>query len=296
MIKFVLTSLALTFGCLTAQAETSVWKVSLEEESIYIGGTVHLLRDSDFPLPAEFYIAYRNSDRIFFETDIAALSEPATQGKVINSMMAETGHSIDKLLRAETMDKLSNAVSQRGLNFDSLMSFKASMIVTVLQMTELRRLGVTLEGVDSYFNERAVQDGMPVGELETVEEQLSFLSEMGEGKEEEFVRLSLRDLDKLKPMYEKLIAAWRNGDRKQLETLFISEMKQDFPEIYQQLLVQRNNNWLPKIKNMFKEPGTEYILVGAGHLIGPDGILQHLEKEGYSVTQVSAKQYANTTK
>ncbi|WP_028865823.1 TraB/GumN family protein [Psychromonas aquimarina] len=289
MFKFVLKTLALTFCSLTVQAESSVWKVSLGEESIYIGGTVHLLRHSDFPLPPEFDIAYKNSDRIFFETDIAALSDPEAQGKLLKSMTAAPGSRIDKLLSPETMEKLSDAVSQRGMNVNSLMSFKASMIVTVLQMTELKRLGVNIEGVDAYFHERAVADGMPVGELETLEQQLSFLSKMGEGKEEEFVRSSLHDLDELKSMYEGVVSAWRNGDRKQLEALFISEMKQDFPEVYEQLLVQRNNNWLPKIKSMFKEPGTEYILVGAGHLIGPDGILQRLEKEGYKVTQVKVK-------
>ncbi len=288
MIKFVLRTLALTFCSLTAQAETSVWKVSLGQESVYIGGTVHLLRHSDFPLPPEFEIAYKNSDRIFFETDIAALSDPDAQEKLVKSMRAEPDNRIDKLLSAETMEKLSDAVSQRGMNFHSLMPFKASMIVTMLQMTELKRLGVDLEGVDAYFYERALEDGMPVGELETLEQQLSFLSKMGEGKEEEFVRSSLHDLDNLKSMYEELILAWRNGDRKQLETLFIREMKQDYPEVYEQLLVLRNNNWLPIIKNMFKQPGTEYILVGAGHLIGPDGLLQRLEKEGYKVTQVKA--------
>jgi uncharacterized protein YbaP (TraB family) len=286
MIKFVLATLAITFFSLTVQAKTSIWKVSLGGDKIYIGGTVHLLRDSDFPLPPEFDVAYKNSERIFFETDINALSTPAAQEKLLKSMTAEPGHRIDKLLSADTMKKLTDEVSKRGMDVNSLMPFKANMIVTVLLMSELRRLDVTLEGVDAYFNERAVKDGMPIGELETIELQLSFLSKIGEGKEEEFVRSSLHDLGKLKSMYEKLILAWRNGDRKQLESLVISEMKQDFPEVYEQLLVKRNNNWLPKITNMLKEPGTEYILVGVGHLIGPDGILTRLEKEGYKVDQV----------
>lgn len=287
MLKLTLTTLLLTFCCLTTHAETSVWKVNHGEEVIYIGGTVHLLRNSDFPLPAEFDIAYRNSSRIFFETDIAALSAPSTQEKMFVSMIAKPGHTIDKLISPDTMEKLTSAASKRGMDFNTLIRFKAGMIVTMLQISELMRLGVTLEGVDTHFNARAIQDHMPAGELETLEVQISFLSRMGEGKEEEFIRLSLRDLDKIELMYDKLILAWRNGDRKQLDTLLINEMKRDFPEVYEQLLVQRNNNWLPKIKNMFKEPGTEYVLVGVGHLVGPDGILQHLEKQGYNVTHVS---------
>jgi uncharacterized protein YbaP (TraB family) len=156
----------------------------------------------------------------------------------------------------------------------------------ILEVSELQRMGLTVEGVDAYFNERAIQDAMPTDELETLAVQLEFLSKMGEGNEEAFVQLSLRDLDKLEGLYDKILQAWRSGDRKQLDAIFISDMKQDFPEVYGQLLAQRNSNWLPMIHNMFEEPGTEYVLVGAAHLIGPDGLLQRLEKQGYDVAQV----------
>ena len=112
---------------------------------------------------------------------------------------------------------------------------------------------------------------------------------MGEGDEEQFVRSSLDDLDKQLLMYEKLISAWRDGDNKKLDELIVSEMKLNYPEVFEQLIVLRNNNWFPKIKALFNEPGTEYILVGAGHLVGEDGILARLEKEGYKVTQIALK-------
>ena len=286
MLKHLLISILLTAYSLTSQAETSVWKVSKGQEAVYIGGTVHLLRSTDFPLPGEFDIAYHNSDRIFFETDMTALSDPSTQQKLAIAMIAEPGHTVDKLLTPETLEQLANAAAKRGLDLNALMPFKASMIMMMLEVSELQRMGLTVEGVDAYFNERAIQDAMPTDELETLAVQLEFLSRMGEGNEEEFVQLSLRDLDKLEGLYDEIILAWRNGDRKQLGALFISDMKQDFPEVYGQLLVQRNNNWLPAIHNMFEEPGTEYVLVGAAHLIGPDGLLQRLEKQGYDVAQV----------
>jgi uncharacterized protein YbaP (TraB family) len=286
MLKHCLISVLLTAYSLTSQAETSVWKVSKGQETVYIGGTVHLLRSTDFPLPGEFDIAYHNSDRIFFETDMTALSDPSTQQKLAIAMIAEPGHTVDKLLTPETLEQLADAAAKRGLDLNALMPFKASMIMMILEVSELQRMGLTVEGVDAYFNERAIQDAMPTDELETLAVQLEFLSRMGEGNEEEFVQLSLRDLDKLEGLYDEIILAWRNGDRKQLGALFISDMKQDFPEVYGQLLAQRNSNWLPIIHNMFEEPGTEYVLVGAAHLIGPDGLLQRLEKQGYEVAQV----------
>ena len=286
MIKFILTILTLSLCSFSVQAETSVWKVSLGESVVYFAGTVHLLRDSDFPLPPEFDVAYSNSDRLVFETDIGALSTPVGQEKLFKSMTAASGQRVDQLLSAETMKKLSDEIAVRGMDINSLMQFKASLIIMILQMTDLNRLGVTLEGVDSYYNKLAIKDKKLVVGLETLDEQFSFLSAMGEGKEEQFVHSSLNDLDKQMTTYEKLIVAWRNGDRQKLDGLIVSEMKADYPEVYEQLLVQRNNNWFPKIKALFEEPGTEYILVGAGHLVGEQGILSRLENEGYKVTQL----------
>jgi uncharacterized protein YbaP (TraB family) len=287
MLKYCLIGVLLTAYSLAAQAETSVWKVSKGGEAIYIGGTIHLLRNTDFPLPGEFDLAYNDSDRVFFETDMTALLDPSTQQKLAIAMTAEPGHTVDKLLTPQTMERLADAAAKRGLDLNALMPFKASMIMMMLEVLELQRMGLTVEGVDVYFNERATQDGVPTEELETLEVQISFLSNMGEGNEEEFVKLSLRDLDNLEGLYNKILQAWRTGDRKQLDALFISDVKQDFPEVYEQLLVQRNSNWLPIIHNMFEEPGTEYVLVGTAHLIGPDGLLQRLEKKGYDVAQVT---------
>ena len=286
MFRLLFIAVLLSSFSLTSHAETSVWKVSKGEEAIYIGGTIHLLRSTDFPLPTEFDVAYNNSDRVFFETDMTALFDPSTQQKLAVAMIAEPGHTVDKLLTPETLEQLADATAKRGLDLNALMPFKASMIMMMLEVSEFQRMGLTVEGVDAHFTERAILDGVPTDEFETLEVQLEFLSEMGEGNEEEFVQLSLRDLDKLEGLYDQILQAWRSGDRQALDAIFISDMKQDFPEVYGQLLVQRNSNWLPVIHNMFNETGTEYVLVGAAHLIGPDGLLQRLEKQGYNVVQV----------
>ena len=289
MIKFILSILIFTVSTFSVHAETSVWKVNKGDNIIYFGGTVHLLRDSDFPLPGEFDFAYLNSDRLVFETDIAALTTPEGQQKLIKSMTAKPSERIEQRLSAETMKRLSAEITKRGMDINALKHFKASMIMIILQMNDLNQLGVSSEGVDSYYNKRAVKDKKSVVGFETIDEQFSFLSAMGEGDEEQFVRSSLDDLDKQLLMYEKLISAWRDGDNKKLDELIVSEMKLNYPEVFEQLIVQRNNNWFPKIKALFNEPGTEYILVGAGHLVGEDGILARLEKEGYKVTQIALK-------
>lgn len=276
MLNKLLVTLFLCINSISGYAETSVWKVDSGKDTVYIGGTIHLLRDEDYPLPEEFYIAYKNSDRIVFETDITALSDPAVLEKTLMLMMAKPGETVDKLLSPETLEALRSAASEKGIDLNQLLRFKAGMIVTIIQLTELMRLGVTTDGVDTHFNKLAAKDDKPTGMLESIEEQSLILSGMGEGNEEEYVRLSLRDMDKLGSIFSDMTVSWREGN-----------MKQDYPAIYNQLLVQRNSNWLPKIEVMFKQPGIEYLLVGTAHLIGEEGIIQRLKKKGYRITQIN---------
>ena len=274
-----------------AVAESAVWKVHHGNQTIYIGGTVHLLRPSDFPLPEEFEQAYNASDRLIFETDIAALNTPAVQSRIITLMMAEPGKSLDRLLTPQTLAKLSDAAAKRGLDINQIKQFKAGMVVTTLQITEMMRLGMTLEGVDSYFSQRAARDHRPTGQLETIDAQIAYLANMGKGNEDEFIRRSLDELDNIETLYQQIIASWKEGNLQQLDALVVRDMRTVFPEVYRQLLVKRNNDWLPNIEALFDEPGTEYVLVGAAHLVGEDGLLQQLQKKGYKTTQIKAAKH-----
>jgi uncharacterized protein YbaP (TraB family) len=83
-----------------------------------------------------------------------------------------------------------------------------------------------------------------------------------------------------------LTAAWREGDQKKMAALSLEEMRTEFPDIYQQLLVGRNKNWLPRIESMLKDPEVELVLVGAMHLLGEDGVLELLRKRGYHLEQL----------
>ena len=86
-----------------------------------------------------------------------------------------------------------------------------------------------------------------------------------------------------------MLAAWKSGNRSEMEKTITGEMKQDFPKIYKTLLVDRNNNWLPKIEVFFESTEKEFVLVGAGHLVGDDGILKKLEERGYKVEQLDSE-------
>lgn len=147
-------------------------------------------------------------------------------------------------------------------------------------------MGVGGQGVDEHFYTRASNDGKSIQALESIQQQIDFIASMGAGVEDEMIRQTLLDIATLQTEFENMIQSWRNGDREKLEELFVKPMREQFESVYQQLLVQRNQNWLPQIKHYLQTPTTEFVMVGSAHLIGPDGLLLQLKKAGYSIKQL----------
>ncbi|HKK18324.1 MAG TPA: TraB/GumN family protein [Opitutales bacterium] len=168
------------------------------------------------------------------------------------------------------------------MSIEVLNGFKPGMAVMMLTVQELMKIGVTQEGVDMVFAKRAKADGKPVRALETAEFQIDLITAIGEGMEDEFVRYSLRDLHQIEKLFDELIRAWREGDNEALERLFVDDMR-EFPQVYEGLLADRNERWMKDLEKMLATDEVEFALVGAGHLVGPDGLLQSFQKMGCEV-------------
>jgi uncharacterized protein YbaP (TraB family) len=281
----------------SAHATSSVWEITKVDKStrvdnsngkntIYLGGTVHVLTADDYPLPVEFDRAYALTDVLVLETDMAKLDSPEFQQSMLSELSYPKGQDVTQHLSPDTYKQLAAFCESRGIGMQVVNNFKPSMISLMLTMVELQRLNFTGVGVDKYYNDKAIVDGKALGKLETVEQQLAFIAGLGKGKEDELIRYSLEDIKTLPTFMTEMKTAWRDGDPQALVDLAITPLIADFPDIYQSLLVQRNNNWLPQIEAMFNNQQTELVLVGTLHLVGKDGLLQQLQAAGYTVKQL----------
>lgn len=286
MKKILLSIMLVLLICTQSLADSSVWKVQKDESIIYLGGTFHLLRQSDFPLPMEFDKAYRASDILVFETDLGELHNPSTQQKLMSKAMYTDGSTIENHLSPQTYSLLNEYCASKGIPLAAIKQFKPSIVVVTITVMELAKLGVTQEGVDLFFYQLAARDNKTVEGLETVEEQIHFVVGMGEGNEDAFVTHSIKDLESIKQKYESMVDAWKTGDAKKLNDLMVAELKSKTPKLYKELIADRNENWLPMIDAYQKTLQKEFILVGAGHLVGPDGIVKALRKKGYKVEKL----------
>ena len=270
----------------SAFASSPVWLVETGHSRLYLAGTIHLLRETDYPLPAAFNSAYTQSSLLVFETDIDTTRQAAFQQQMMAAVSLPPGKQIDQFFSPQTLRKLETYLHARQLSLKQFSNLKPSMLSMTLTLMELDKLGVGSFGVDQFYYNQARRDRKTTLELESAQQQIEFLASMGEGQEDLMIEQTLEDIDTLAEQFPVMIKSWREGDIAQLEALFIEPMKNEFNAVYQQLLVQRNQNWMPQINALLKTADTEMVLVGCAHLIGKDGLVDELRKAGLRVTQL----------
>ncbi|MBC3765350.1 TraB/GumN family protein [Neptunicella marina] len=287
---FCLICLQITFPAL---ANSPVWQVSKGNHHLFLAGTMHVLTKSDFPLPAPFEQAYLQADIIAFETDMSQLQTTEFQQKSMQLLTYENGTKLTDKLSANTRKNLIDYLQERQLNIEQLNHFKPSLMGVLLSLTELKKLGYSGEGVDQYFYTRSVRDKKQHVYFESPEQQLNYLASLGAGEEDKYIQYTLQDLKQFAPQLQQMRQNWRSGNYVQMAKDSLTPMQQDFPNIYQQLIFQRNLAWLPHLEQMLTTVPTELILVGALHLAGQDGLIKTLENKGYKVSEYKPKKQIN---
>lgn len=267
-------------------AASSVWQIKSGKNTVYLSGTIHLLRSSDYPLPAAYEQAYSASSILAFETDIEKTREPAFQQQMLQTVLLPAPQKLEDFLQPGTLKQLNTHLSENKMGIQYFSRFRPVMVAITLTVLELEKLGINGEGVDNYFFHKARTDGKSTLALESLQQHLEYLSSMGQGQEDLMIQQTLNDINTLDSQFSAMIEFWRKGDTIRMQELFVDPMKDDFEPIYQQLLVERNNNWMPIITQMLKTTETEMVLVGAAHLLGEEGLIRQLRRSGYEITQL----------
>jgi uncharacterized protein YbaP (TraB family) len=269
-----------------AQADSPVWKVSKGERYLYLGGTFHMLAASDYPLPAGFDKAYADASVLVFETDIRALRTPLFRQQLMHALMFADGQTLQAVIRPQTYSDLRDYLQSRQMDIGQFDLFKPALVTLSLTLMELHRLGLDSMGVDQHYSQLADRDQKPFRQLETLDQQVAFLATMAEGREDDLLTYTLRDMLDLPTTIELLRSAWREGDIQGLEGVGLVGMMKDFPTVYTSLVLNRNRAWLPEIEAMLADEAVELVLVGGLHLAGEDGLLKQLQQRGYTLQQL----------
>jgi hypothetical protein len=268
-----------------ADAKTFAWKATGKGGVVYLVGSVHLLSKDFYPLNPAIDAAYRDADLLVEEVDMAEMLDPSAQLGFLSRGMLPSSTPLDTVVSASTYALVAKRASDLGLPVEPFKLLKPWLVALMLVQVEWQKAGFDPElGLDKHFYDQAKADGKRTEGLETAEYQISRLDGMSMEQQEHLLSESLKDLDAERANMTRLVDAWRAGDAPAVERIVLSELKQE-PLLYQRLLVERNRNWIPKIEALFARPRPAFVVVGAAHLVGPDGLIALLRAKGYTVEQ-----------
>lgn len=269
-------------------ADSMVYKVSSKDNHLYLAGTVHLLKETDYPLPAEFEAAYRDSTVIGYEIDPDIMASPQSQAMLMQRMMLPPGEKLSQKLTPGTYKDFVAVANEQGISAAMLENMNPSAAILIVTVTGLAKLGITPDkGVEMFYNMKAGSDKKKEFSLETMSYQLDMIMSLADGQEDAAVRYTIDSIKTLEKDFQGMVKAWREGDAKGLHKQISGMLKDQYPGMYERLLTKRNKEWLPQLEAKLATPEVETVFVGAGHLVGPDSVLVLLEKAGYTVAPLS---------
>lgn len=275
-----------TIAHLAAATPSFIWKATGRTGgTVYLAGSVHLLSSEYYPLAPAFDEAFNASDLLVEEVDMAEMLAPSAQAMLLRRGMMPAGQTLESVLTPETMKVVSDKVAELGLPLQPLQLFKPWSLALTLQGLEWQKAGFDAElGLDRHFYDRATKAGKAVQGLETLEFQISAFDNLPMPLQDRMLAQTLKEMATTKDAVGELARAWKAGDAAAIEKVVLKDLESE-PEMYQRLLVARNNAWLPKIDALFSRPKPAMVIVGAAHLVGRDGLIQKLRAKGYTVTQ-----------
>ena len=268
----------------TGGARSFLWKVESGSKVLYLAGSVHALTADVYPLNPAFERAFAASDVLVEEIDLSS-GDLATLGPMLMTKgLYQDGRTFDQVVSKETADMVVKRLDN-PMALQLIRSMKPWMVMLMISAMQVQQAGLNVNlGLDKYFFDKAKAAGKGVIGLETAEFQIDRFDRMPEALQEQLLRSTLDDLDAQTRELAAIVTAWQRGDASSLESTLLSGFK-EYPAAYQSLIVERNNNWMPQLDACLQRSTPCLVVVGAAHLVGPDGLLALLQKRGYRIEQ-----------
>ncbi len=274
-------------GCLTAHAGSPVWAIRGEHNTVYLAGSVHLLKADDSVLPAAFNRAYGSSKGLVMELDLDNLNPMEAAGWMMEHGTLPEGVTLRQKIGDARYQRVAAEAKRLGVPGELLEQFQPWVIGMQLLEVQYQQLGFQADqGVEQQLDQRAQADGKPVSGLETVAEQLGVLGGMSDDDQARFLDMIVTEMHDVGSDTQAVITAWRNGDAAKLAALLSDEYK-SFPALYRTLVTDRNKRWMPQIQKLLQDKQDYFVVVGALHLVGDGGLLDLVRRDGYRAEQLN---------
>ncbi len=284
--RWLLAALLGLLGSLTAYAEAPVWAIRGAHNTVYLAGSVHLLRSKDAVLPAAFERAYADADTLVMEIDLDDLDPTAAQSWMLEHGMLSGASTLADVIGTQRYQRLEQAGNQLGVPIEALQQLEPWLAAMTLAQLQYMKLGFDPEqGVEKQLERKAVADHKEITGFETLEEQLGLLASLSQDDQAKFLDLTLEEMHEMEGETDSLLEAWRTGNARKLASILSDEYKVA-PALYRMLVADRNRRWMPQIEKLLGSDKDYLVVVGALHLVGTGGLLELTRARGFEPRQL----------
>jgi uncharacterized protein YbaP (TraB family) len=229
--------------------------------------------------------AYASSKSLLMEINLEEMDLQQLQEEMLTSAMLPEGKSLPEVLGPKRYSRAETLAREVGVELDTFDRFAPWFAAEAISQLQLQQLGFEpTSGVEMYFLERARSDGKSIAGLETVHDQIALFEGLSMDAQAEYLLSSLEQAHELPKQVDDMVHAWQRGDTVWFDDQLKTELGRD-PALYQSVLAARNRKWIPKIEALLNDDKNYLVIVGTGHLVGRNSVIELLKKDGVGATQ-----------
>ena len=264
------------------------WKVSSKDNVVYLLGSIHAGNKEMYPLAKEIEAAYAESTTLAVEADITRIDQGKIQAFVVKGMY----HGDDVLwnhINEETKKQMEKTCQLLTISCDAMAKMKPWLLSVMLPSMAMMKYGMDVKyGIDRHFLEMAAKtpETKRILEIEGAEFQLKMLESFEGDLQEESLATSLSQMDKLKELFQTMRELWMSGDAEAMDD-WITKNMAGSEKMRKVMIDGRNPAMADAAERLLKGKGRGFVVVGAGHLLGKDGVVRMLVDRGYKVEQLA---------
>ena len=267
----------------TVDVDPGLWVVKDDDTTIYLFGTVHILKPGLSWFDEAIKEAFDASDELVLE--IVGADDPASQQIALAMGTDEVTGPFREKLTPENKAAYEAALGSLGIPAAGFDQFEPWLASITLGVVPLLAKGYDVNsGAEKVLTAQAEKDGKTLGQLETVEQQLGFFDDLPEENQIAMLNEAVAAVPEIDSFVDSMVTTWGSGDTEKLAEL----MNEGFSDklVYDALLTNRNANWAEWIETRLKTPGTVFIAVGAGHLAGDTSVQAQLAKKSIETSRI----------
>ncbi len=257
-----------------------LWRYKSTTATVFVAGSIHVLKEGFYPLPKQYVQAYNDSDVLVLEVNMEAIKPEELQAIMLNYGSLKSG-TLRTSMPADLYQSLQKVAPIYGIQLEQLQPFKPAVVGQQIQLMAMYSIGYEPEfGLESYFT--SLDRDKPVLELESVEDQLDLLFNADGGTQNALLRETLMQLPRLPDDTDAIIGKWIHGDDKGLESLIRESMGSSIlaRNFMKRLLDDRNERMASKILDYLRTNKNYFVIVGAAHLAGKNSVVSILNDQG----------------